>query len=61
MGSIWDAERRVSFFITSTDVIWYIQVASIVVGHVLGVVLAHDRALKDFGRDAVRFNTRCSL
>lgn len=57
-GLGWDlfgtADRRVEFFITSTDLIWYIQVASIVLGHVLGVVLAHDRALEDFGRDAVR-------
>lgn len=57
-GLGWDlfgtADRRVSFFLTSTDLIWYIQVASIVIGHVLGVVLAHDRALEDFGRDAVR-------
>lgn len=54
----WDlfgtAERRVEFFITSTDLVWYLQVASIVIGHVLGVVLAHDRALEDFGEDAVR-------
>lgn len=54
----WDlfgtADRRVEFFITSTDLVWYIQVASIVIGHVLGVVLAHDRALQDFGEDAVR-------
>ena len=57
-GLGWDlfgtADRRVEFFITSTDLVWYIQVASIVSGHVLGVVLAHDRALEDFGRDAVR-------
>lgn len=57
-GIGWDlfgtADRRVEFFISNTDLIWYIQVASIVIGHVLGVVLAHDRALVDFGRDAVR-------
>lgn len=54
----WDlfgtAGRKVNFFLTSSTVVWYIQVASIVVGHVLGVVLAHDRALVDFGHDAVR-------
>lgn len=57
-GLGWDlfgtAGRRIEFFISNTDVVWYIQVASIVVGHVLGVVLAHDRALEDFGRDAVK-------
>ena len=54
----WDlfgtAERKVDFFIRATEPVWYIQVASIVAGHVLGVVLAHDRALADFGREAVR-------
>lgn len=48
------ADRKVNFFITASDPIWYIQVASIVIGHVFGVVLAHDRALADFGADAVR-------
>jgi hypothetical protein len=54
----WDlfgtADRRVDFFLTASAPIWYIQVAVIVTGHVLGVVLAHDRALGDFGPDAVR-------
>lgn len=35
--------------------IWWVQLGAIVVGHVLGVVLAHDRALVDFPkRNAVR-------
>jgi hypothetical protein len=54
----WDlfgtAERSVDFFITASEPIWYVQVGVIVTGHVLGVVLAHDRALADFGREAVR-------
>jgi hypothetical protein len=29
--------------------IWYVQVATIVCGHIAGVVLSHDRALADFG------------
>lgn len=57
-GLGWDlfgtADRRIDFFITATEPIWYAQVASIVGGHVLGVTLAHDRALADFGADAVR-------
>lgn len=49
------AERRINFFIRTPEPIWYVQVALIVVGHVTGVVLAHDRALADFsGPDAVR-------
>jgi len=54
----WDlfgtADRKVDFFITAAEPIWYIQVGVIVSGHVLGVILAHDRALTDFGRGAVR-------
>ncbi len=41
-------DYRVSFFL-SPNVVWYVQVAAIVGGHVAGVVLAHDRALADFG------------
>ena len=58
LGLGWDlfgtAGRRTVFFLNSTTAIWYIQVASIVGGHVLGVVLAHDRALADFGPGAIR-------
>jgi hypothetical protein len=48
------ADRRVDFFLTTTEPVWYFQVASIVGGHLLGVVIAHDRALADFGAGAVR-------
>lgn len=54
----WDlfgtADRKVDFFLTASEPIWYLQVGVIVTGHILGVVLAHDRALADFGREAVR-------
>lgn len=42
-------------FWLSPTAIWYVQVAAIVCGHIAGVILAHDRALADFGeRDGVR-------
>ena len=54
----WDlfgtAESKIDFFITTAEPIWYAQVGVLVLGHVLGVTLAHDRALTDFGSDAVR-------
>ena len=57
-GLGWDlfgtADRKVDFFITAAEPVWYAQVAVIVAGHVLGVILAHDRALGDFGTEAVR-------
>ena len=50
-GLGWDlfgtAGRMVDFFLTPVAV-WYVQVLAIVTGHVLGVVLAHDRALADY-------------
>lgn len=58
LGIGWDlfgtADYRVNFFIRTSTPVWFAQVAFIVGGHVLGVVLAHDRSLQDFGRDAVR-------
>ncbi|MGH8923917.1 MAG: hypothetical protein ACRDWA_04630 [Acidimicrobiia bacterium] len=49
------AGRSVDFTVLSPYAIWWMQVATIVVGHVAGVVLAHDRALFDFpGARAVR-------
>jgi len=56
-GRDWDlfgtVEWKTQFFL-SANAVWYIQVAVIVLGHIAGVVLAHDRALADFGGDAVR-------
>jgi len=57
-GQGWDlfgtADWRVVF--TSSQLwVWYVQVAVIVLGHIAGVVLAHDRALAEFGGEvAVR-------
>lgn len=57
-GLGWDifgtAERRVTYFITTSTPVWLLQVAFIVGGHLVGVVLAHDRSLQDFGQSAVR-------
>jgi hypothetical protein len=33
----------------AANTIWYVQVAALVIGHVAGLVLAHDRALVSFG------------
>ena len=51
LGLGWDlfgtADWVIQFWLSPTAV-WYVQVAAIVIGHVAGVVLAHDRALGDF-------------
>ena len=46
----------INYKVLSANAIWYVQVASLIVGHVMGLVLAHDRALvywPDY-RDATR-------
>jgi hypothetical protein len=51
-GRGWDLfgtiDGQVNFTVVSTDTIAYVQAASIVVGHVAGVVAAHDRAVELF-------------
>ncbi len=50
------ASSGIDFTVLSANAIWYVQVGSLVVGHVLALTLAHDRALvywSDY-RDAVR-------
>ncbi len=45
----------INLALLSPTAIWYVQVAAIVIGHVGGVVLAHDRAIAMFDReDALR-------
>jgi hypothetical protein len=39
------AEYGIDFSALSPNAIWYVQVAALIVGHVLGLTLAHDRAL----------------
>ena len=39
------AEYGIDFSALGPNVIWYVQVAALLVGHVLGLTLAHDRAL----------------
>ncbi len=58
-GQGWDlfgtADWEINFTWLSPNVVWYTQVTAIVGGHIAGVVLAHDRAIADFGKeDAVR-------
>jgi hypothetical protein len=39
------ASGGIDFRVVSANAIWYVQVGALVVGHVLGLTLAHDRAL----------------
>ena len=50
------ANATVDYGWISATTIWYVQVAALVIGHVAGLILAHDRALVTFedGRAATR-------
>lgn len=50
------ASGTIDFKVLSANAIWYVQVAALVVGHVTGLVLAHDRATAWWGdyRQAAR-------
>lgn len=39
------ASAGIDFTVVSANAIWYVQVGALIVGHVLGLTLAHDRAL----------------
>jgi hypothetical protein len=39
------ANSGIDFKVLSANTIWYVQVGALVVGHVIGLMLAHDRAL----------------
>lgn len=50
------ADHQIDFTLVSANAIWAVQVTAIVLGHVLGLMLAHDRAVQLAGdsRAAVR-------
>jgi hypothetical protein len=50
------ANRGIDYSVVTATGIWYVQVGALVIGHVAGLVLAHDRALIIYGnaRDATR-------
>ena len=46
----------VNYGVVSASGIWYVQVAALVIGHVAGLMVAHERAVSDYpdSRIAVR-------
>ena len=57
-GSI---DYRVNVKPLSDDVTWSVQTGALVVGHVLGLVIAHDRAVALFGTTRVALRTQYAL
>ncbi|HYF25864.1 MAG TPA: hypothetical protein VD931_09015, partial [Baekduia sp.] len=50
------ASATIDYGVIGANGIWYVQVGALILGHVAGLVLAHDRALVLYGeaRDATR-------
>jgi hypothetical protein len=63
-GTGWDlfgtADNAINFALLSAVAVWYVQVAAIVMGHVAGVVLAHDRSIAAFP-DGTALRTQYAL
>jgi hypothetical protein len=64
-GYGWDLfgtiDYRVNVTPLSADAIWFVQTGALVVGHVLGLVIAHDRAVALFGTSRVALRTQYAL
>jgi hypothetical protein len=64
-GYGWDLfgtiDYRINVRPVSVNTIWYVQTISLVVGHVLGLVIAHDRALALFPSPKVALRTQYAL
>jgi hypothetical protein len=54
LGKGWDlfgtADKAIDYGVIGATAIWYVQVGTLVTGHVCGLVLAHDRALALYGK-----------
>jgi hypothetical protein len=64
-GFGWDAlgtvDYRVNVRPLTTNEIWYAQAGALVTGHVIGLMIAHDRALAIFGSTRVALRTQYAL
>jgi hypothetical protein len=64
-GYGWDLfgtlDYRVNVQPLSADQVWYLQAGALVFGHVLGLVLAHDKALALFGSSKVALRTQYAM
>jgi hypothetical protein len=64
-GWDWDlfgtADFRPNLRVLTPSLVWYVQVGALVVGHGLGLVLAHDRAVSLFSSSARAVRTQYAL
>jgi len=55
------ATAGIDYGVVSIDVVWYVQVVALVLGHVAALVLAHDRALAVFGQPRAAVRSQYSM
>ncbi len=64
-GYGWDLfgtlDYRVNVQPLSADQIWYLQAGALILGHVIGLVIAHDKALALFGSTKVALRTQYAM
>ena len=64
-GYGWDLFGTLDFRVNvqplSADQVWYAQAGALVVGHVLGLMIAHDKALALFGSSKVALRTQYAM
>jgi len=64
-GYGWDLfgtiDYRINVRPVSVDTIWYVQTISLITGHVLGLVIAHDRALALFPSPKIALRTQYAV
>jgi hypothetical protein len=64
-GYEWDLfgtlDYRIDVQPLSADAVWYAQTGALVAGHVLGLVIAHDKALALFGSTKVALRTQYAM
>jgi hypothetical protein len=65
LGYGWDLfgtlDYRINVQPLGADATWYLQTGALIVGHVIGLVLAHDKALAVFGTTRVALRTQYPL
>ncbi len=64
-GKGWDlfgsADFKPDYAIISPNMVWYVQVAALVAGHVAGLVVAHDRAVSLFSSAQLALRTQYAM
>ncbi|MBD0349485.1 MAG: fenitrothion hydrolase, partial [Thermoleophilia bacterium] len=64
-GNGWDlfgsADFKPDYAIISPNMVWYVQVAALVAGHVAGLVVAHDRAVSLFSSAQLALRTQYAM